>query len=231
MDRYVLPFWGIQDPFSALTHLGAAAASVGATIYLVLATRGSWGKCVSLGIFGSSMMALYTASGLYHLVRVTPVERVFYQRLDHAAIYLLIAGTYTAICGNLLTRGWRWGTLVPIWTIALAGVALKFAYFRIPAPLSTSVYIGMGWLACVAYRPLARVVSHRAMFWVVLGGVLYTAGAILDLFGRPVLVPGVIGAHEIFHVLTVGGSLSFFVFVQRHVLPHDPLATSEAAAV
>lgn len=161
-------------------------------------------KLLSFIVYGGSLVALYVASSLYHALDGRP--KAVFRRLDHLAIYVLIAGTYTPFA--LLTLRDTLGTtlLAAVWGLAGLGFALEFVSRR--RALSVALYLGMGWLALTVLRPLAQALQGHGLAWIVLGGVLYTLGTMFYALGRrhP-------AAHGVFHVLVLAGSVSHFVAV------------------
>ncbi len=176
-------------------------------------------KALTLLIFGLSLMICYAASAVFHGVPYRGAPLNPYQRLDHIGIYLLIAGTYTPIVWSLMRGPWFWGTLSTVWTIALLSTVREWYGGVLPIWISTPVYLVMGWGALFCYRELARTHSHRKLLALPLGGVFYSVGALLNLLKWPVLIPGVFGAHEIFHLFVIAGSASHVYFMLRVVIP------------
>jgi hemolysin III len=216
-----IPGLPLRDPVSALTHLAACVFALYATALLRRLSRGDRVKRQSLTCFGATAVALYAASTLYHAVPL-PVDSAtvgVFRRLDHSAIYFLIAGTYTPVLTVLLRGRLRAVLLAVVWLLACAGVAAKWLLAAPPEWLGVGLYIGMGWLAIVPAAALVRAVGVRAMGWVVAGGVCYTAGAAFELAKWPVLVPGLVGWHEVFHICDMAGTALHAVFMARCVVP------------
>jgi hemolysin III len=165
---------------------------VGLIVLVATATgTGRLDQLVAFGIFGLSLVALYLASALYHLLPLSPLGVARLRKLDHVAIFVLIAGTYTPFCLLALNGGWRWGLLALIWGLALCGASLKLLWMSAPRWLSVALYLGMGWAAVIAAPELLRVVPTEGMAWVLLGGITYSAGALVYGLKRPNPVPGV----------------------------------------
>ncbi|HVY60495.1 MAG TPA: hemolysin III family protein [Planctomycetota bacterium] len=218
-DGDLTPLFGLREPVSGLTHLVGALISLAGGVVLWRRSAGDRAKQVSMAIYAAGLVLLYTASAAYHLVTAPPEVLANYRRADHAAIFLLIAGTYTPFCVNAASGLWRLGGLLTIWTTALAGIALKVTWIDMPDAPSAGLYIAMGWLVVLAYRRLAATISHRAMALAGLGGALYTLGASLDVLEWPVPFPGYFGFHETFHVLVMLASAVHFYVVLRYVVP------------
>jgi hemolysin III len=209
-----------REPVSAWTHCLWMMLAVPATLLLWRRSRGSLPKQISLLIFGLSLVLCFAGSTLFHAVH-QPWQIHVFHTLDHIGIYLLIAGSYTPAAIVLLRGWWRWGVLGLAWLLAGLGIALRLLADDIPGVYSTGLYLTMGWGAIFCYFKVASIVSHRAMIPVVVGGVLYSIGAVINLAHRPVLIPGVFGAHELFHIFVMAASLAHFLFMLHCVVPYE----------
>ena len=211
----------LREPVSGLTHaVGGVLAVVG--LGVLLATAASTGRLdqlLAFGIFGLSLVALYAASALYHLLPLSPAGVARLRRLDHMTIFVLIAGTYTPFCLLALDGGWRWGLLALIWSLALCGVMLKVRWMDAPRWLSVALYLGMGWIAVIAASELLRAVPPGGIAWVLSGGLVYSAGALAYGLKRPNPVPGVFGFHEVWHIFVLAGSACHFWAVLHYIAP------------
>lgn len=196
----------LREPVNALTHWGGAVAAL-----LLLGPLLWWAHSHGLAlwpfvVFGVSMALLYAASASYHSFRVGERGLLWLRKLDHAGIFLLIAGTYTPVAYFGLHGVWRSVVLWVVWGIALAGITLKLFTMRLPRWVSTLLYLGMGWLALVFLPQLARNLPSAAIIWLAVGGALYTIGAIVYATKRWNPRPGVFGFHEIWHLFVLGGT-------------------------
>jgi hemolysin III len=230
MSTFTDSLWPFRDPVSASSHLMTCVFAVYCTLILWRLASGDRAKRLSLACFGLSMTLLYAASGTYHALALPPDSpaRLFFRRLDHSAIYGLIAGTYTPVVVVLLRGRVRTSMLALIWTLAAVGVALKWLLPLAPSPLTVGLYLAMGWVGLLPVRALVRAAGAKAMAWGAFGGVLYTAGALCELFRWPVVVPGVVGPHEMMHFFDVGGTAVHYSFMMWFVLPYpsgDPTPT------
>ncbi len=209
----------LREPDNGATHLaGAVLALVALGILLALGIRaGSTRHLVAFAIFGVSLVGLYTASGLYHSLRLGPVGLDRLLRLDCVMVYVLIAGTYTPFCLVAFRGFWRWGLLALIWALALAGALLKLRMMDAPLWLSTGPYVAMGWLAVLAAPAFVATLPPPAIAWVIAGGVAYTVGAVVFALERPRLRPGVFGAHALWHVFVIVGSACHVWAVARYL--------------
>ena len=218
-----LPIPGVpfRDPVAAATHLAAALFAAYAAPLLCRLAGGDRVKRRSLAVFGVTAVALYTASGVYHAVPLPPDSATvgIFRRIDHSAIYLLIAGTYTPIFAVLLAGRRRKLLLAGVWLAAVAGVAAKWLLAAPPEWLEIGLYLGLGWLAVGVATALIRAVGWRGMGWAVGGGACYSTGAAFELARWPVLLPGLVGWHEVFHVCVMAGTTLHGVFMVRYVVP------------
>ena len=186
-------------------------AGLAAAPWLVLAgvRRDGAAGAVGASVFAATVVLLYLASTLYHALPAGRAKRVF-RILDHSAIYLLIAGTYTPFMLGAIRGPWGWTLLGAVWTLAVAGIALKGAGgIRYPR-LSTAVYIAMGWLAIVAIRPLWPMVPVAGWLWIFAGGLAYTAGVAFYAADR--LRYG----HFVWHLFVLAGTACHIVAVWRY---------------
>lgn len=210
----------IKDPVSGFLHLAGAVLSIVGLYFLVhyAIDNGTVWHIVSFSIFGASLILLYTASTIYHLLVVSEKGNTILRKIDHMMIYVLIAGTYTPVCLVPLRGGWGWSLLISIWGIAMAGIILKILWFNAPRWLYTLFYLIMGWLIVIAFIPLLRTMPAAAMLWLIAGGLLYTVGAIIYGTKWPKLKSKVFGFHEVFHIFVLYGSFCHFWMMFKYVL-------------
>lgn len=207
----------MREPVSGLTHLAGVILSAAGLVALVraaLRAGGVW-QMVSFAVFGISMILLYSASSLYHLLPLSARGTLVLRRLDHMMIYVLIAGSYTPFCLIALRGVWGWSLFGGVWGLAAAGIVLKAVWMHAPRWLSTTFYLGMGWLVVVAVVPLVRSVPAGGLVWLAAGGLFYTVGAVFYATKWPRLAPGVFGFHEVWHLFVMAGSFSHFWAVYR----------------
>ena len=171
----------------------------------------------SSAVFAASVVACFGASALYHRVTWPPQIRVWMRRIDHAGVYLLIAGTYTPVSLLALHGKWRSVVLAIVWIGSAVAIVLKFVWVAAPKWLAAALGIALGWVAVAALPELVRSLNAFGVILLVAGGLAYTAGAIVYARGRPDPVPSVFGYHELFHALTIVGvacqyaAIAFFV--------------------
>jgi len=202
-----------EEIVNALTHgLGATAALAGGAVLITLAAiHGDRWQLVGAIVFGVCLLLLYLASTLYHAIQ-HPVAKGRLKVLDHCAIYLLIAGTYTPFTLVGLRGPWGWGLFAAIWSLALAGVVFKLFSTGRFKRLSTLIYIAMGWLVIVAIKPLLAATDAWTFGWLLAGGICYTLGTVF--YHRPSLRY----SHAIWHLFVIAGSVCHYVAVMAQVL-------------
>lgn len=217
MDYY---FSHAREPVNSFTHLVGAALSALGTFLLVFSALGApaFSPRILVGalVFGLSLTALYCASSLYHYVHCPARILMRLRKLDHAMIYVLIAGTYTPIflCFSQGKAG-LW-LCAAMWAIALAGIILKVLWMDAPRWLSTLLYVGMGW-AIVFDPSTIRSMPAGCMTLIATGGVSYTVGAVIYGLKKPNLFPR-LGFHELFHLFVLMGSLLHFLAIYRYAV-------------
>jgi hemolysin III len=199
------------ERFNSITHLvGAVLALVGLVVLVVLAAlHGGAVRIVSASVYGASLLILYTSSTLYHSFRGA-AKRVFRQ-MDHVAIYLLIAGTYTPFTLVVLKGRLGWWLFGAVWSLAVVGVLQEFRRSE-RRRLSVVIYVAMGWLAALALKPLAVALGTAGLVWLLAGGICYTAGVVFYALDRRVPV-----FHGVWHLFVLAGSLAHFVVIFREI--------------
>jgi len=202
----------------ALTHgVGAIAAIVGLIFMLVWAVSyGDTFHVVSASIYGASLILLYLASTLYHAFP-WPRIKAFFQQMDHAAIYVLIAGTYTPFALVNLRGPWGWSLLGVVWGIAVVGVIMEVAMKERKKWLSLSLYLGMGWMALIMIKPMIDSVEPGGLWLLLAGGLAYTFGVIFYVW------KSLRFHHAIWHLFVLAGSVLHFFSVFYFVLPQPDI--------
>jgi hemolysin III len=208
----------LKDPISGLTHLVSAAAAVVGLVFLLVDSPPVPLRKLVLVVYGVSLVLLFLASAIYHLVVTTPEKELLLRRMDHSAIFLLIAGTYTPICVVTLPQPMGTALLIAVWAFALVGILSKVFFFhQVPNWVSTALYIIMGWLAVIGIVPLLRSLPLPGLLWLLAGGLFYTVGAAVYSIKKLQIVPGVFGNHEIWHLFVSAGAASHFVLILKYV--------------
>jgi hemolysin III len=202
-----------EEVASALTHgLGVILSIGGGAVLITLAAVfGGAREIVSVAVFAAALILLYSASTLYHAARQPSIKNRL-KILDHCAIFLMIAATYTPFTIAAMRGGWGWSLFGIIWGLAIFGIVFKLFFTGRFRYLSTATYIGMGWLVIVAFVPLSQALTPVALTWLILGGVLYTAGTLFYHFER---LPY---SHAIWHLFVLGGSICHFSAVTAQIL-------------
>ncbi len=197
-----------EEIANSVTHGAGLLASLVAFPFLVAAAARRFGtpEVVGASVFATSLVALYLVSTLYHAMRPSRAKQVL-QKLDHTAIYLLIAGSYTPFTLGVLRGPWGWTLLSLVWAIAGTGIALEFAFGRKVHRLAVGLYVAMGWLVVVAVKPLLASVPWPGLAWLAAGGLLYTGGIAFYAAKR------VRYAHAVWHLFVLGGSVCHFVAI------------------
>jgi len=174
---------------------------------------------IALLTFGLTLVGLYTASALYHLLPPSARGLARLRRLDHMMIFALIAGTYTPFCLIALHGAWRWSILGTVWGGAIAGFFLKIFWIDAPVWFSTILYLLQGWVAIVAVPALVRGLPSSGLFWLAAGGVVYSVGATIYALNRPTIRRGIFEAHELWHLFVLAGSGCHVWAVARYLTP------------
>lgn len=222
-DALVTTIPGFSEPFSSLSHLLMAGLFLVLGAIFLVRNRGQAARTLSVSVFVFGVVFLLSMSGVYHLLAPGTAPRAVLQRLDHAAIFVLIAASFTPIHVIVFRGISRWGVLLLVWTGAIAGITLKTVYFEdVPEGLGTLLYLGLGWVGGLSGYLLYRRFGFTYMLPVVVGGLAYSLGAVLEYARYPELVSGVVGPHETFHVLVLVGIFAHWIFVRRVAeLPGD----------
>ena len=184
-----------------VSHEIAAAFAFAGGVALLQMANGTRGKIAAL-VYGASLFALFSISALYHRPRWSRRIYIFMRRLDHAAIFVLIAGTYTPMCLLVPSRGGL-TMLAAVWTGALLGVVFSIVWPRAPKWLNAALYVALGWMVVPVMADLAKALGHLGIGLLTAGGILYSAGALIYALRRPDPFPTVFGYHEVFHVLVI----------------------------
>lgn len=204
----------LKDPWSFATHFAGFLLAIAGLVMLLVWSDGA-AEVTGMAIYGGSLVALFGASSLYHFLDLGHRGNAVLRRLDHAAIFLLIAGSYLPPLIHLLDGAWRIAMISVVGGLGAAGILFKLVWFRAPDWLSTALYLGLGWVVLVpAYRILPQL-GGADLAWLVTGGLVYTLGAVVYLLERPDPFPDVFGHHEVWHILVLIGAAAHWVFAAR----------------
>ena len=207
----------LRDPISGLTHLAAAILSFLGLIALIIFSWGESAKLASLTVYGISLTLMFSASATYHMTISSPKVIEILRKVDHSAIYLLIAGTYTPFCINAFTGFWKWGLLSIIWSLAIIGVGIKVFIVRAPRWVNAGVYLLMGWLVISAVQEMLNTLPAGALTWLIAGGVIYTLGAIIYITKKMDFKPGIFGFHDVWHIFVILAATAHYISILVYI--------------
>lgn len=211
---YVPKYSRQEELANILTHAAGVVFSIAAVVVLIrfsLYYRDAY-HMVSVSVFGASLILLYLASTIYHMITEPNIKHVF-RIVDHACIFILIAGSYTPFMLVNLRGGWGWSLFGVVWGLAVFGILFKILFVKRFKFLSTMIYIGMGWLIIVAIKPTIDAVPAGGMLWLLAGGLLYTGGTAFYLWKQ---LPY---NHAIWHLFVMGGSFCHFLAILLYAVP------------
>ncbi len=203
----------LREPVNSLTHWGGAVLALVGLIALLIVGWSTPAKIISLAIYGVSLIFLFSASATYHMVRVKDKALEIFRKIDHSAIFVLIAGTYTPFCVNAFEGFWKWGMLSIIWSLAFVGIMVKIFYIGAPRWLNAVIYVVMGWFSVAAAGQMLATLPVWVFTWLIIGGVVYTLGAIVYATKIFNFKPGVFGFHEVWHIFVLLAAAAHFVAV------------------
>ena len=204
IDIYSMP--GFTHPLSSIIHFLGAIFFTDLAYFLIRRGKGSSIRIVSLAVFSSSCVFLLLMSAVYHLLETRGTAHAVFQRLDHAAIFLVIAGTFTPIHCILFTGFLRWGFLIIVWVMAISGLVVKTVYFiTIPEWLGLSFYLGLGWKGLLMGYKLWQRYGFTFIRPLVIGDICYTVGAIIEYQHKLIILTGILGPHEVLHIAVLAG--------------------------
>ena len=215
-EQAVAEAYSIKEEIAhSVSHgIGVLLSVVGLAMLIVYSSRyGDAWHVVSSSIYGATLIALYTASALYHGVTAPRVKNVL-QRIDHAAIFLLIAGSYTPFTLVNLRGGWGWSLFATVWSVAVAGMIMELIVTRRSRRISIGLYLGLGWLAAIAVEPMIANVAAGGLLLLVVGGLFYSLGVVFYVWKTLAF------HHAIWHLFVLAGSVSHFFAVFLYVIPN-----------
>jgi hemolysin III len=216
----------LREPVNALTHLAGAFLAFFGLLLLVYLTWNDRPKMVVLAIYGLTMVVLFAISSLFHGLKVADEKRRWLNRLDHMAIFLLIAGTYTPIVYLLFPHPIGLLTLAAIWLIALSGMIYKLLGRRIHGLINVSLYPVLGWAGILPALIISRtqpLVPRGGLLLLLAGGLIYMIGFVIYYRRKPDPWPPIFGHHEIWHLFVMGGSFCHFLFMLLYIVPASSL--------
>jgi len=204
----------LRDPFSGLSHLFGAVMSLVAIPYMLsnLPQHNSHLYLASYLVFGLSMFVMFASSAVYHLMEISEAGIRMLKRVDHMAIYVMIAGSYTPFCLIGLDGSLAWWMFGVIWGIAFIGVLTKIFWLHAPRWFSTLLYLGMGWISLFVYEPLSQSLSDGAINWLLAGGISYSVGAVVYATKWPSFHKH-FDFHDLWHVFVLAGAACHFISI------------------
>ena len=213
MLSYIRSNW-LREPFSGLSHLVGALLTFGAIGFMVTNAPQNMFYTYLAGYlsFGFGMLFMFSSSAVYHLAEVAKATTIKLKRIDHIAIYFMIAATYTPYCLIGLSEGSRWPILGLVWFLAIAGVLKKILWLHAPRWLSTVLYLCLGWLSLLIYPELKQNINQMAITWLIAGGITYSLGAVVYGLKWPNLSKR-FGFHELWHLFVLGGAACHFISI------------------
>jgi hemolysin III len=206
-------FKSLRQPVSGLTHFIGAVATVIGQVFLYVRSANAASDRLALLIYSISLFCMFTASSIYHSVNSSPKMTMILRKFDHSAIYLLIAGTYTPFCLIAFHGFWKWGLLAIVWVLAVAGIATNMWTIKAPRWITAGIYVLMGWMIIFALREMLSSLTPAAMIWLVIGGLIYTFGAVIYSTKRMDFFPNVFGFHEVWHIFVMLGAAAHYIAV------------------
>lgn len=209
----------MKEPVNTLTHFITFLVAIVGLVFLILLSRSTPSALVTMTIYGVSVILLYGASSLYHWVTTTPKKELFLRKMDHCAIYLLIAGSYTPVFYFGLDGLWKWIMLACVWGLTIVGIVMKLFFMNVPRYVSTAFYLILGWIAVIPFVQLIHTLPIGAIVLMILGGVFYSVGAVIYATKCFNFFPGKFGFHEIFHLFIMAGSAVHFAMMVVYILP------------
>ncbi len=213
----MIPLGRMQNPARGFIDFSAAVIALVASILFLRA--GTTGTAVGATVYAITLVTMFITSGLYHSIPWAQKWKTRMQRLDHSAIFLLIVGTYTPVVIVTFQGAWRIAILSLVWGAAILGIVLKFALRGVKPALSMSLQMAIGWSAVASMFEVARRLGSSTVWWIGVGGAIYSIGMVFKVTRWPKLAPRVFSSHELFHLMVVAAAAVHFVTIVTRVLP------------
>ena len=202
----------INEPFSCYSHMIGALASLVGTFVLIMIASKSAPLLIVCTIYGLSVVFLFTTSAIYHACKIEENSGSFLRRLDHLAIFFMIAGTYTPVSYCFFSQAWFTGIMIAQWSIVVLGFFIIIFFINAPRLLSTGLYLAMGWMAFFVMYKIINTFPLITLVYLFAGAAAYSIGAIIYYLKKPDPLPGKFGFHEIFHIfILIGGAMHFMM--------------------
>jgi hemolysin III len=214
-----MEFLKMREPTNTWTHFITFLVAIVGLGFLIALSYKNVSTLVTMSIYGISVILLYGASSIYHWLHTTSQNELILKKLDHCAIYLLIAGSYTPVLYYGLDGSWCWSMLGAIWGLTVIGILMKVWFIRIPRYISTLFYVILGWIAVIPFAKLLHKLPIGAIILMSVGGALYTIGAIIYATKWLDFSPNRFGFHEIFHFFVMAGSGVHYAMMVVYIIP------------
>ena len=210
-----------DEIINTATHIVGSFFALFGTVLLIVsaAAEGKVWHVVSFAVYGVSLFILFVASSLHHGVNLSPRLNNLFRLFDYIAIFLLIAGTYTPLCLVVQRNQWGWTMFAVVWALTAVGITIKSLYPDLPRWVTNTFYIGIGWLGAILIFRSIPLIGGIGFALILVGGVVYTVGAMIFYFEKPNPVPGKFGFHEIWHLFVLTGAAMHYLFMYYIVLP------------
>lgn len=214
-----------DEKFNTSSHmLGLMISLLGIVILIVAASvqKSPW-KIVSFSLYGASLLGMFLFSTLHHGINSTHKIEEIFRLFDYVAIFPLIAGTYTPLClvtmrSNDFWKPYAWCIFGVVWFLAILGICLKGSMSWLPKWVTTTIYVGMGWVGALLLIPVYQICGWSAVLLILLGGIFYTGGSLIFFLEKPNPIEGKFGFHEIWHIFVILGALSHYLVMLIYVL-------------
>ena len=210
-----------DEVVNTITHTAGAIFALLGMVFLIVqsAVYSDVWHVVGFSIYGASLFLLFMASAFHHGINGSDRLNNFFRLFDYLSIFVLIAGTYTPICLILSRDTWGWSTFGVVWLLAAAGITIKSVFPSVPKWFTNTLYICMGWIGAALIFHVLPIIGYSGVLQILIGGLLYSVGAVIFYIEKPNPVPEKFGFHEIWHVFVLGGAVTHYFFMYRLVLP------------
>ncbi|MFC2160428.1 hemolysin III family protein [Acidobacteriota bacterium] len=202
-----------SEVFNFYSHLTGILFGLCVLIILVIRSWGRWDLLIVCFVYGLSLISLFSASSAYHAFKMSETSSTIWRKLDHIAIFILIAGTYTPVSYIYMDGVWLWVIIGSQWFIVACGIVFKFYFIRAPRIISPILYLLMGWMALIPMPDILKTVPIFSLILLFAGGISYSLGALIYAIKKPNPKPGFFGFHEIFHIFVLFGAVLHFLVV------------------
>jgi hemolysin III len=207
-----------NERISFYSHFAGFISGITALAIILITVRKPFPAMAVFLIYIIMFIFMFGASSLYHGIKSEENGTSFLRKLDHLAIFFMIAGTYTPTCYFYLEGNWRWAILITQWALVLCGIFFKFFYIGAPRVITTVIYLVMGWIAIIPIKQLIEAMPLNIILYLAAGGLFYTFGAVIYIIKKPDIIRGYFGFHEIFHFFILLGAGSHFIMVWKTVM-------------